>query len=186
MFEKKVRINNCFKEWLGEDPTQGDMLLVFGTSILATALLITAYFDELRSLSLWKSVVFAVVSFDIIGGAVANFTISTDKYYARSNKKRWMFFAEHLFHFMLFYIAIGGTSWFWILIFAYTMVSAAIVNIISEKRVQEIIAPAFVTVGCILFYGFHFVIPLMSWFPAVLMIKIIIGFAVQRTNPSII
>ena len=34
--------------------------------------------------------------------------------------------------------------------------------------------------------GFNFIIPLMNWFPAVFMIKIIIGFAVQRTKLSII
>ena len=173
MFNKEIKINNCFKEWFGENPTQGDLWLVFGTAIFATALLIIAYFDELSKLSLWKSVVFVVVSFDIIGGAVANFTVSTDKYYSQNNRKRWMFFAEHCIHFVLYYVAVGGIYWLWILIFAYTMVTGAIVNIISEKRVKEIIAPAFVTIGCILFYGFHFIIPIMSWFPAVFMIKIV-------------
>lgn len=185
MFSTEIKINNGFKEWLGENPTLGDIWIIFGTAFLATVLLVAGYFDELRQLPLWRSILYVIVAFDIMGGAVANFTVSTDRYYAQNNNKRWMFFAEHVVHFILFYVAIGGNYWFWISIFAYTMISGIVVNLISERRVQEIVAPAFVTIGCILFYGFNLLIPLMTWFPAVFMIKIITGFAVQRTKPSI-
>lgn len=181
MFNKEVTIKNSFKEWLGERPTRGDIYVVFGTALSATALLIAGYFDEISKLPIWKSLLFILVSFDIIGGAVANFTVSTDEYYTQNPKKRWLFFAEHIVHFSLFYLAIGGKIWFWILVFVYTMASAIIINLIQAKRVQELIAPAFVTVGCIIFYSFNLLIPLMSWFPAIFMIKIIIGFAVRRT-----
>jgi hypothetical protein len=186
MFNKEIIINNGFKEWLGENPTWGDICFIFGTAFLATGLLIAGFIDELRQLSLWQNILFVFISFDIIGGAVANFAVSTDRYYTQNKKKRWMFFAEHCIHFTLFYVAIGGNYWYWILIFSYTMISGAVVNLISETRVQEIVASAFVTIGCILFYSFNLLIPLMSWFPPVLMIKIIMGFAVQRKNLTII
>lgn len=186
MFKKEIKINNGFKEWLGENPTQGDLWYIFATAFLATGLLITCYFEELRQLQLWRSILFIIVSFDIIGGAVANFSVSTDRYYAQNRKKRWLFFAEHIVHILLLYVAIGGDYWFWISIFAYTMSAGVIVNLIPNKRIQELAAPALVSVGCIVFYGFNLIIPLMSWFPTVFMIKIILGFAVQRTKQPVI
>lgn len=186
MFEKEIKINNGFKEWLGENPTQRDLWYIFGTAFLATGLLIVGYFEELRQLQLWRSILFIIVSFDIVGGAVANFTVSTDRYYTQNSKKRWLFFAEHIVHILLFYIAIGGNYWFSISIFVYTMSAGVIVNLIRSRRIQELAAPAFISAGCIVFYGFNLFMPLMSWFPAVFMIKIILGFAVQRTKQPII
>lgn len=186
MFKHEIKINNGLKEWLGENPTRGDILFIFGTAFITSGLLFACYFDDLLQLPLWRTVLFMVVAFDIIGGAVANFSVSTDRYYAQNGKKRWIFFAEHIVHFLLFYVAIGGNYWFWISIFAYTMSTGVIVNLIRERRVQELAASAFATAGCIAFYGFNFLVPLMSWFPAVFMIKIIIGFAVQRTKQPLI
>lgn len=184
MFSKEIAINNIFKEWLGEKPSLGDIYVIFGTALLTTGLLIAGYYNELSQLSLWRSILFVLVAFDILGGAVASFSVSTDRYYTQNAKKRWMFFAEHIVHFSLFYVAIGGNTWFWISIFAYTMITAVIVNLIRENKIQELFASAFVTVGCMLFYGFDFLVPLMSWFPAIFMIKIINGFAVRRTQES--
>ena len=182
LFDYEITIDNGFKEWLGEHPTKGDILYIFGTAILATGLLIICYYGELRQLPVWRSILYIIVAFDIIGGAVANFSLSTDRYYAQNGKKRWIFFAEHIVHFLLLYVAVGGNYWFWISIFAYTMGSGVIVNLIRKNRIQELAAAALVTTGCIAFYGFNLLIPLTGWFPAVFMIKIIIGFAVQRTR----
>jgi hypothetical protein len=184
MIRKEVKINNGLKEWLGENPTWGDIGFIFGGAFLATGLLIDGYSDELRQLPLWRSILFVVVAFDIIGGAIANFSVSTDRYYSQNRKKRWLFFAEHMVHFLLLYLAIGGNIRFWVFIFAYTMVGGIIVDQIRERRIQEMAAPVFVTVGCLLFYGFDLLIPFMEWFPAVFMIKIILGFSVRRAKPT--
>jgi len=77
MFNKEIRINNGFTEWLGENPTWGDICLIFVTAFLVTGLLIAGYFDELNKLLLWQSMLFVVVSFDIIGFAVQRIKLST-------------------------------------------------------------------------------------------------------------
>jgi len=183
MFKKEITINNAFKEWLGEKPTWGDLLVTFGTAAIATVMLVLGNYTELAGLSLWQSILFIVVAFDIIGGCVANFTESTDWYYSRNAAKRWVFLAEHIVHITLLYLASGGYLLFWSSVFIYTIGSGAIVQTIQSRRLQQLIAGSLVTIGCMLFYGIYEIeIPLLQWFPALFMVKIIIGFAVRRTG----
>jgi hypothetical protein len=182
MFEKKIKINNVFKEWLGESPSLGDIWGIFGGATLATGLLFFGIKSELTELPLWRSILFILVSFDIIGGAIANFTESTDKYYSQNPERRLVFYAEHIVHLTLFYLATRNYLLFWLTWFLYPIVAGIIVDRIKLRRQQEIISSIFLTIGCIFYYTFRNDIPLANWFPAVFMIKIILGFAVRRTK----
>ena len=183
MFKKEIVIHSVFKEWLGEKSTLGDILFTFGTALVGTLLLILGSYNELADLSLWQNILFSVVTFDIIGGCVANFTEPTDRYYASNNGKRWVFLAEHLVHITLLYIATGAYLLFWLSVFIYTIGSGAAVHTIKSGKLQQLAAAILVTIGCILFYGIYNAgTPLVQWFPALFMVKIIFGFAVRRTE----
>lgn len=73
------------------------------------------------------------MTFDIIAGALANFTKSTQKKYSNNDKSRIVFLGLHVIHMGLIYLG-AGHLWYCVGILAYTLVGAYVVNCIRVLK----------------------------------------------------
>lgn len=170
---------NFLSEFLGDAPTKKDQLVIFTTTFLLLGIIGYQNYLELSNLPLWKGGLFLLMALDIIAGAIANFTKSTQAHYKNDTQKRVTFLLMHFMHIGLLILAVG--HWKYCLgLLGFTLMAAFIVNFTSELKQQEINAAALVCLGCVLFYVVFVPPAILSWLPAILLIKLVLGFAIRR------
>ncbi|MEM6723860.1 MAG: hypothetical protein AAF598_07460 [Bacteroidota bacterium] len=171
--------NAISREFLGDHPTKKDQLFIFGITFLCLGIIGYQNFDALAALPLWRSLLFLLMVLDIIAGAIANFTKSTQDHYRGDPRKRVTFLLMHFIHIGLLILAVGHL-WYALALLVYTLIGAFIVNATSPLKQAEINAAVWVCLGCILFYV---VVPpptILMWLPAILLLKLVFAFAVRR------
>ncbi len=167
---------NMFKEFLGETPKRKDVIAISSATTVLVSIIIYKNNELLSELAVWKIVLFATIAFDIVAGAIANYTESTQRYYGSYNSKRVTFLIMHV---AILYLAVGYL-WFCLIILVYTIVSSLIVNFTKTLKQQEINTAMLAVIGSVLFFVIFPTLSLLLWFPMVIMLKLIIGFAVKR------
>lgn len=167
------------REFLGEHPTKKDKATIFGVTFVSLVLIGYKSFPELDNLPIWKAMLFMLMSFDIFAGAIGNFTLSTQIWYRNKPKKRVIFFFEHFIHIGLLIVAVGH-PWYLLALLAYTIAVGLLVNATESLKQQEINAAAVVSIGLTLFYVAFPPPQILLWLPAVLLVKLVIGFAIRR------
>lgn len=167
------------REFLGENPKSQDKVTIFGVTVL---LLVAIWYNnstELSEIDLWKVGLFMLMAFDIIAGAIGNFTKSSQLWYANKPKKRVIFYFEHLIHISLLVLAIGH-AWYCFALLAYTIAAGLFVNYTDTLKQQEIHAASAIMVGIGLFSVLFPAPQVLVWLPPILLIKLIMGFSVRR------
>lgn len=176
-------MSNAFsREFLGESPTKKDQVLVFSIAILVMGVIGYFNYEQLSAMPLWKPVLFLLMILDIVSGAVANFTKSTQLYY-RNNNKRVTFLLIHFIHIGLLVLAVGHI-WYCLAVLAFTLAGALIVNFTKSLKQQEITAAVVVNLGIILFYVVFPAPQILNWLPGILLMKLVFGFAINRESKS--
>lgn len=173
-------MSNAFsREFLGETPTTKDKLTIFSVTLLLMAIIGYFNYAELSSMPLWKPILFLLMVLDIIAGAIANFTKSSQEYYKNNTKKRVQFILFHVVHIGLIYVAVGY-FWFCLSVLAYVLAAAFVVNFTKTLKQQEINASIVTTIGFVLFYVVFPTPQILMWLPSVLLVKLVFGFAIKR------
>lgn len=134
---------------------------------------------ELTQMAIWRSILFMLMAFDIIAGAIGNFTKSSQEWYKNKPKKRVIFYFEHLIHIGLLILAIGHTEYLLALL-AYTITAGLFVNYTNTLKQQEINAASTILLGIGIFSVAIPAPQLLVWLPAIFLIKLIMGFSVRR------
>lgn len=172
-------MNALVREFLGENPTKKDLLIIWGMAILSIGTIGFKNWNELSGLPIWKTVLFLLILVDIFAGAIGNFTLSTQLWYKNKPKKRVVFYFEHLVHIGLLTLAVGHL-WFSFGLLLYTIGAGLLVNYTKSLKQQEINASAVICIGLLIFYVALPVPQILIWLPAVLLIKLVMGFSVRR------
>lgn len=122
-----MRAPPSLHEVLGEAPSAREVsaVLLFGLGVAVWVML--ALGATTASLPWWRVAVAALLVTDIAAGCVANFTRSTNTFYATRPNKRWVFIAVHL-HVLGVAWALGAAPSVALAVWAYTMVVASAVN----------------------------------------------------------
>ncbi|MBB6461987.1 hypothetical protein [Flammeovirga kamogawensis] len=175
-------MSNAFsKEFLGDTPIKKDQIKIWGVTLFSIGCIVYSNFTELTELPIWKAILFIVMLLDIFAGAVANFTKSTQTHYKENTKKRIIFLFSHLLHIGFLVLAIGHAYYCFALL-AYTITGGLIVNFTTSIKQQEINAATIFCVGILLFYVLFPAPHLLIWLPAILLIKLVIGFSIRRED----
>ncbi|MCV0408465.1 MAG: hypothetical protein K5872_19795 [Rhizobiaceae bacterium] len=181
---KTVKAPAFLHEVFGERPTMAEMAITLAFGISATAALVMLHPEAVADLPLWRSGLALLLIFDIFAGCAANFTWSTNQFYSARPAARWIFIAIH-FHLPVAAVLLGEGVAGSLSVWGYTVVGAAIVNLLKERRAQPFAGGVLLAVGFV-------AIPLALQLPVYLivvaqlfMLKVLYGFAVDHFQPGL-
>ena len=144
-----IKIPKSFHELLGEFQTRSSLAAI-ALFVLVSGLFIGILgYEEWRGLSFLKQVVTWILFLDISGGVVANLTKGTDLYYERNPRKRWIFIAIHVQPLILSW-SMGIPIHYGVIICAYTLIGAAILNLMRNYANQNLLAVSLTGVGLLI------------------------------------
>lgn len=178
LFEREYPIPGAFKEVLGARQSAGALLCIALVTALAAVSWSQVHRPEGVSFGLMRWVLAWLLMLDIAAGAVANFTPGTNAFYAQRPAWRWGFIAIHI-HLpaigWLLGLPLPPLLWVW----AYTMVSAFLVNVYYSRSWQPVLAGSLLCVGVLWITR----LPLPPWqlsLALLFMIKVLYAFAVNH------
>lgn len=177
---RTIRVPAAFRELFGRRTTLLEMGVTLAFSAVLSFLLLAATYGEWRAFAIWQAVVVIVLTVDISGGVVANLTDSTNAHYRSNARARLVFIAIHVQPLLLAWIfAPDGPVC--CLAWAYTVLSALLVNALAAHPAQRPIAGALAAAGiCLLLLlsgdTAKIVLALLSLY----MFKVIYSFAVDH------
>lgn len=133
-------------EIFGERQSAGAIaaILLFGGAV--TAVLCAAFPSMLAETEFWRGLAAVVLIFDICAGCIANFTPSTNHYYAARRKHRLVFIAVHV-HIIAIAALLGTDLLYSAAVWGYTIVGASVVNGLMGRRSQLFVAALLLAVG---------------------------------------
>lgn len=181
--DREVAVPRILRELHGTRPKIREILATWTAAILAMAVVVVGEQSAVWSPDLWRTIVVAIVAGDVAGGIVANFSRSTNAYYAVRPRMRLIFLALHVVQPLAMWIASGGPLGPWIMVAAITLGGALFVEVAPEEG-QELTAALIVAVGTIavaMVTAFAAHIPVtLAWFAPLYMVKLVLAFAVSR------
>ncbi|WP_338523772.1 hypothetical protein NUH87_29345 [Pseudomonas batumici] len=176
---KPISIHHYFHDVFGQEQTVFELLaiLLFGTGL--TVALAVSSTQLIEALPLWRSVLALVLILDIAAGCIANFTRSTNDFYAQRPANRWGFIAVHVHVVAVAFLLGRETDVAWA-VWAYTLASATIVNLLKPSSYQPFAGAFLLVTGLGWMPLWPGISPLMVVVCALFMLKVIYGFAVDH------
>lgn len=175
-----IKVHSFLVELFGRETTRLDLLLILFGSIILT---ITTQKMSLGSdFSLSKKIVLALLTLDIGGGAIANFTEGTNKYYSENIKRKHLFIIIHILQPLILSWVFDKDFLIILIQTVYVLISSFIVTSINQKKSQKIIAATMLLISVILTFSFTFSIPALQLILLIYSIKLILAFSVNWTN----
>ncbi len=129
---------------LGEHTRRLDIALILLSAVVVTALFVTQ--TDLGGLAWWRSALAVALVADIAAGAVANLTQGTNDYYIERPAHRWGFIAIHV-HVLVLAWVLGAPMGQAVALWAFTIVSACVVNVLVGHPSQASVAGLLVLLG---------------------------------------
>lgn len=177
---KQIKIPSFIHDVLGEKQTITEIIFVIFFGFGFTTLITHLYINTSMDLPIWRVIIGFLLILDISAGCIANLTRGTNDFYAERSKNRNIFIAIHI-HLLvigfLLSIPILPVSIIW----AYTIISAFLINGIKKSPFQKIIALILLLIGIIGILLTSSVFPL--WFQIVSILfltKVMFSFAVDH------
>lgn len=167
------------REVLGESQSVLELATIATSALALTSGIYLYASDQVSALPLWRQVVAFLLILDISAGCVANFTSSTNRFYATRPAARWVFIAIHV-HILIVGWALGDSMLCAGAIWGYTIVGAALVTSMHGKAHQRVIAGAALAVGLAAIPLFASCGPVLSACGLLFMLKVLYSFAVDH------
>lgn len=179
-----IRIPRSLHELFGEQSNPLDLALTLGFAVLATGMLFWATAAEWAGLAPLGLAVTALLSLDICGGVIANFTAGTNRFYRERPRLRLVFIAVHVQPLLLAF-ALGGYFIPCLAAWAYTALGALLVNALSGQPAQRVtgaVVMAAGLLGLLLLFGSlpRLLLALLMLF----LVKVTFSFAVDHAAPQ--
>jgi len=173
----KIKVNRFLSELFGHETTTFDLLSIVVSSFSFAGLTLILKWNA--NISNIKIIMLTILTLDIAGGIVANFTRGTNNYYAESLRRRYLFVFFHLLQpsiliwiFPSELLAILGVS-------LYTLTSSIIVLNIKKQYDQRIIAVTLLLFSLFLSTLLKYTDPLTKMIMQLFSIKLILAFSVN-------
>lgn len=134
---------------VGEEPSAAEIAAILAFA-LPTATLALVFARP--AVSSWRIAIAWLLLADIAAGCVANFTRSTNDFYAARPRNRWLFIAVHV-HLPVFawLVQSSATSasplWPVALIWSFTIAAASMVNLLAGREAQVFVAGLSLAIG---------------------------------------
>ncbi len=177
---KNIAIPKVFQELHGEASPALNLVLVYTASLLFGVAVIFLLKDT--GLTLLKKILAALVFFDVAGGAVANFTTSTNQYYIKKAKLRLPFLMMHIIHPAVL-IWVFPASWLPLMLTGVLVLAGGLViHLIGNRETKQVIAALLFTLGMLILAFLPLEHRILFTFPPLFVAKILLGFSVQRKS----
>ena len=147
--ENIITIPRMLHEVHGERASLLDVILPHSLSILASCYFLTI--PPGMGFGLVKSVLLFILTYDLIGGVIANFSEGTSRFYAESTIRRFKFIALHILQPTIMWYLFRDHQIVILIISVYVVGSALIVNQIRSLRNQLIVSGTLVVIGIFIF-----------------------------------
>jgi hypothetical protein len=174
---KKIQVHKFLFELFGRETTTFHLLAIVIASLSFAGLTLLLKLNT--DISNFKLIVLTILTLDIAGGVVANFTAGTTNYYAESLRKRYFFVLFHLLQpSILIWIfpnefqAILGVS-------IFTLLCSFIVLNINKHYIQRITAITLLLLSFILSILLNYSDTLLQIVMQLFSIKLILAFSVN-------
>jgi len=181
---KQLRIPSYLHEMLGERQSVASVSSVLGFAALMTAALFLRYPALYEELAVWRSVLASLLIYDICAGCIANFTASTNRYYAERPRLRLVFIAVHV-HLVLVALLLGASLPAALCVWLYTVICAYVVNAAAQGGNQVLTGGLLLAAGLgwmPMAYGAE---PHMLIVSLLFMLKVIYSFGVDHYGTSL-
>lgn len=193
-----VKVPHFFHDILGETVAISQVFLIFIGTALCSLMLWEQGMDQLFMSGLnFKALVVALLSVDIIAGAIANLTKGTNDFYAKRPLNRLIFIGVHIQPLLLFWLShealgyalLGPEGILSVKLWLYVLVTGLIVNgfnspslgLSLSRRHQSTLAMLFVVLGIAGLIGFGAdLAPWLQSVYAIFLIKVVYSFSVNH------
>jgi hypothetical protein len=180
VLRNKIKVHCYLRVLFGRETTIIDLLSILIGSVSLAGLII--FFKWNEDLSGLKKIILTILALDIGGGVIANFTTGTNKFYAESLRKKYLFVFFHLLQpSILIWIfpnellaIFSGTI--------YTLTSSFIVLLIKSTHYQKIIAVTLLVLALILSALLNYNDPFVQLIMHFFSLKLILAFSVNWTE----
>lgn len=173
----KIKIPKFLQELHGEE---SNLISLISTYLIGIVVTICFYFfliDSQIDLPIWKEVLFLLMSFDIGGGVIANFTEGTRQYYRNQLRKHISFILLHIFHGVAFIIIFNDLWLFFTFMTVFSILSCLFLITINEKESKRIVSVFLFTVGVLIAFLIPCSIDFLKIVPVLFFTKLILGFS---------
>ncbi|MCY9763936.1 hypothetical protein M5X06_09285 [Paenibacillus alvei] len=181
---KQIRIPTFLHDVFGEKQPLGSILAILLFGGLLTAALYEMFPELTDNLPLWRSALALLLIFDIFSGCIANFSASTSNFYAARTTNRIVFIAMHV-HIILVALLLNTDIWYSIVVWAYTILGAFIVNALIGKPSQPFIAGLLLSLGLGAIPLLPNIQPYMLTICLLFMLKVLFSFAVDHYGTAL-
>jgi hypothetical protein len=174
-----IRIPSFLHEAFGETQSAAALLTIGLFGLGLTVGLFLAYPEMAAGLPWWRSLLAGLLIADIFAGCLANFTRSTNDYCAARSRARLVFIAVHV-HLLAVAWLLGVGGWQAVLVWAYTIIGALVVNALAGGRSQVFVAGALLCAGLALAILSLPAPPYFLLIAALFLVKVLYSFAVDH------
>jgi len=180
---RRIAIHHQLHDVFGERQTVPELTVTMLFGLGVPALLAYAEADMLGALPLWRAALALLLVLDVAAGCIANFTRSTNDYYAARSRNRWAFITVHV-HVVAVALLVGSDLNAAVAIWAYTIASAVAVNLLKGSALQTVAGGALLAAGLCWLPLWPGLSPFMAVTGALFMLKVIFSFAVDHYGQS--
>jgi hypothetical protein len=176
-FYFKFKVHRLFHELFGRETTTFDLLAIVIGSFSVAGLTLALKWNT--DISIFKLIILTILTLDIAGGVVANFTTGTTNYYAESSRKRYVFVLFHLLQPSILIWIFPNDSQAILEISIFTLISSIIVLSIKKQCNQRITAITLLLLSFILSILLNYSDTLLQIVMQLFSIKLILAFSVN-------
>jgi len=180
-----VSMPESLHDVLGERQTHLELVIVgvFGGGV--TAVLLATQRHLFVDVPAWRAAVAALLIADVAAGCAANLTRGTSGYYSVPPRKRLAFIAVHV-HLLVIAVLLGGPLGDITLVWAYTILTALLVNRMQRSPLQTLVGGVALSLGVLIVVALTRDLgPLMGSVAALFLMKVTFAFAVDHYRDAI-
>jgi hypothetical protein len=177
---KKIQVHKFLFELFGRETTTFDVLAIVIGSLSVAGLTLILKWNS--NISIFKLIILTILTLDIAGGVVANFTTGTTNYYAESLRKRYFFVLFHLLQPSILIWIFPNELQAILVISIFTLISSIIVLNINKHYTQRITAITLLLLSFVLSILLNYSDPLLQIIMQLFSIKLILAFSVNWSS----
>lgn len=179
-----MRVPSALHDVLGESPTGLELVAVLLFGVGVAGWIMTGLHAATAGLPWWRLVLAGLLVTDVAAGCVANFTRSTNDFYAARPRNRWVFIAVHG-HVLAVAWALGAALPVAAAVWAYTVLAAAVVNALAGRPGQIFVAGVLLAAGLVWIPQQRELAPPLVVVYCLFLVKVVYAFAVDhyRSTP---
>jgi hypothetical protein len=178
--DRKIKVHRLLHELFGREITYTDLSFIFiGGIILTVIIQMLCVGSDLTTL---KKIILAVLTLDIGGGVVANFTEGTNNYYWEDLKKRYLFILIHIFQPLILLWIFPNNFYAVMVVTLFTLVISFTVTSIKEKSSQKTLSITAWLIGICLIFLLNFSMPVIQLILNIYVTKLVVAFSVNWTK----